>query len=177
MKTTYLINSVQLDGSTALAETTAEHWREIVRKNKQLPKEERRYFIDDIIREPGVFDCVIVEVPYKDYLHYDSMRTLLGRNRILKKTYHHFSIDDGFSAEIPCDYDLEETVLADKMICELRDALKEWQPWGIDFLRLYLNGQKGSSVSIVARKYGVSLRQARRYKDQFNAFVKNFYCY
>ena len=56
MKTTHLVNVVQPDGTTAMVETTAEHWREITKKNKRLPKADRRYYIDDIIREPG---CLI----------------------------------------------------------------------------------------------------------------------
>lgn len=38
MKTTYLIKSIQSDGSAALVETTAEHWHEITENNKLLPK-------------------------------------------------------------------------------------------------------------------------------------------
>ena len=34
MKTTYLIKSIQSDGSAALVETTAEHWHEINRKQQ-----------------------------------------------------------------------------------------------------------------------------------------------
>ena len=36
MKTTYLIKSIQSDGSTALVETSAEHWHEITENNKGL---------------------------------------------------------------------------------------------------------------------------------------------
>ena len=68
MKTTYLINSIQPDGSTALVETSAEHWREITENNKLLSKSDRRYFITDIISESGAFDCMIMEVTYAEYL-------------------------------------------------------------------------------------------------------------
>ena len=85
MKTTYLIHAAQPDGTTALVETTVEHWRNIVKNNKLLPKADRRYFIKEVIREPGVFDCMIVEVPYTDYLRWDAERSLQTRNRRLKR--------------------------------------------------------------------------------------------
>lgn len=65
MKTTYLIKSIQSDGSSALVETTAEHWHKITENNKGLSKDERRYFITDIISESGNLDCMIIEVAYR----------------------------------------------------------------------------------------------------------------
>ena len=41
-----------------------------------------------------MFDCIIVEVPNKDYLRWDSERTLFARNRMFNKLYQHFSIDE-----------------------------------------------------------------------------------
>ena len=70
MKTTYLIKSIQSDGSTALVETTAEHWHKITENNKGLSKDERRYFITDIISESGNLDCMIIEVAYEEYLRW-----------------------------------------------------------------------------------------------------------
>ena len=175
MKTTYLVNDRQPDGNVALIETTAERWREIVKANKLLPKEERRYFVVDIINEPGVFDSMIIEVPYEEYLTWDVERNRMIRNKILKKRFQHFSVDAGFTDTTPTPCDCEGSILGEMMICRLLDALAQWHPWGLDFFWLYLNGQKGSSTSVVAEKYGVSLRQARRYKEQFEKFVKNFF--
>ena len=174
MKTTYLVNDIQADGTCGLIETTAEHWRNITKNNKLLPKADRRYFIKDIIREPGVFDCMIVEVPYTDYLRWDAERSQSTRNRKLKKTYKHCSLDAGHADLIPVNYSFEETVLGERTVLELRDALANWHPWGLDFLWLYLNGKQTKSASVIARKYGVSKRQARRYKAQFETFVKDF---
>lgn len=93
MKTTYLINSIQPDGSTALVETTAEHWHEITENNKLLPKDERRYFITDIISESGNLDRMIIEASYKEYLRWMVERSPTIRNNSLKKQYTHLSLD------------------------------------------------------------------------------------
>lgn len=94
MKTTYLIKSIQSDGSAALVETTAEHWHEITENNKLLSKDERRYFITDIISESGKLDCMVMEVPYKEFLHWLADQSPANRNNSLKKKYSHLSLDE-----------------------------------------------------------------------------------
>ena len=175
MKTTYLVNDRQPDGHVALVETTAERWREIVKENKLLPKEERRYFVVDIINEPGVFDSMIIEVPYEEYLAWDAERNRTTRNRSFKKQFQHFSADVGSADTILSQCAYEETTMSEMSICELCSALANWHPWGLDFLKLYLKGQKGMSTAVVAQKYGVSQRQARSYRAQFEKFIKSLY--
>ena len=175
MKTTYLVNDRQPDGNVALVETTAERWREIVKENKLLPKEERRYFVVDIINEPGVFDSMIIEVPYEEYLAWDAERNRTTRNRSFKKQFQHFSADVGSADTILSQCAYEETTMSEMSICELCSALANWHPWGLDFLKLYLKGQKGTSTAVVAQKYGVSQRQARSYRAQFEKFIKSLY--
>ena len=175
MKTTYLVNALQPDGTTVLVETTADHWHEITERNKQLPKTDRRYFIVDIINEAGVFDCMIMEAPYKEYLRWHAERSPATRNQTLKRLFSHLSIDAGSVNFFPDPTNLEEVVLGEEMICELRDALANWRPWGVDFLCYYIDEKKTVCTSEIAQKYGVSQRQARTYKDQFEKFVKKFY--
>ena len=156
MKTTYLIKSIQSDGSAALVETTAEHWHEITENNKLLPKDERRYFITDIISESGKLDCMVMEVPYKEFLHWLADQSPANRNNSLKEKYSHLSLD--------------ESVMNDT----IDQALEAWRPWAVDFLNFYLKGKKASSTAFVADKYNVSQRMARNYKKQFEGFVKKF---
>lgn len=44
MRTTYLLQEKQLDGSTCLVETTAKDWHAIVQACAKLPTDQRRYF-------------------------------------------------------------------------------------------------------------------------------------
>ena len=58
MRTTYLLQEKQLDGSTCLVETTAENWHAIVQACAKLPTDQRRYFIRDVIPDDKGVDCM-----------------------------------------------------------------------------------------------------------------------
>ena len=174
MKTTYLIKSIQSDGSTALVETSAEHWHEITENNKLLPKDERRYFISDIISESGNLDCMVMEVPYKEFLHWLADQSPANRNNALKKKYSHLSLDESVMNDSIDPKCFEDNVMSQVCMIQLRQALEAWRPWAVDFLNFYLNGKKASSTAFVAEKYNVSQRMARNYKKQFEGFVKKF---
>ena len=174
MKTTYLIKSIQSDGSTALVETSAEHWHEITEKNKLLPKDERRYFITDIISESGNLDCMIIEVAYEEYLRWMVERSQTMRNNSLKKQYAHLSLDAEIADDAVDPVCFEEDVMSQVFLMQLQKVLEAWNPWAVDFLDCYLKGKKTSSTAFVANKYNVSQRMARYYKKQFEDFVKKY---
>lgn len=138
MKTTYLINSIQPDGSTALVETTAEHWHEITENNKLLPKDERRYFITDIISESGNLDRMIIEASYKEYLRWMVERSPTIRNNSLKKQYTHLSLDAEIANDAIDPRGFEEDVMSRVYLTQLQKALESWNPWAVDFLDCYL---------------------------------------
>lgn len=174
MKTTYLINSIQPDGSTALVETSAEHWREITENNKLLSKSDRRYFITDIISESGAFDCMIMEVPYADYLRWHSGRSSEARNRTLKKMYQHLSIDSGCLENTISADNMEDEIDGAVLIAELRDALLLWNKWAVPVFDMYLAHQNSAVVNFIMVQCTVSQSTAYRYIGQFKKFVKNF---
>ena len=174
MKTTYLIKSIQSDGSTALVETSAEHWHEITENNKLLPKDERRYFITDIISESGNLDCMIIEVAYEEYLRWMVERSQTMRNNSLKKQYAHLSLDAEIADDAVDPVCFEEDVMSQVFLMQLQKVLEVWNPWAVDFLDCYLKGKKTSSTAFVANKYNVSQRMARNYKKQFEDFVKKY---
>lgn len=174
MKTTYLVNALQPDGTTTLVETTAEHWHEITENNKLLSKADRRYFIVDIINESGVFDCMIMEAPYKDYLRWHSEQSPATRNRTLKRMYHHLSIDAGFLENIISQVNMEDEVIGAMLIVELRDALSDWNKWAATVLDMYLAHQNSAVANFIMTQCDVSQPTAYRYIDQFKEFVKKF---
>lgn len=68
MKTTYLVNDIQADGTCGLVETTAEHWHEITEHNKLLQE-----------RRANAFPLMLRE--YQNVLHeYDGMPITNGTN-------------------------------------------------------------------------------------------------
>ncbi len=76
---------------------------------------------------------------------------------------------------IPADTQVESTACDIVLMEELQKALASWRPRANDLLEMYLNGQKRACTEIIARKYGVSPQVARKYKRQFEEFIKNFW--
>ena len=62
MKITYLANQKQTDGSMRLSVISHDEWLQIVGLNRNLPAEQKRYFITDVIQDMGE----------RDYLGYSS---------------------------------------------------------------------------------------------------------
>lgn len=164
MKTTYLIKSMQSDGSTALVETSAEHWHEITEKNKLRSKDERRYFITDIISESGNLDCMVIEVSHEEFLRFMTEQSPAIRNNSLKKQYTHLSLDAGIADKAIDPGCFEDDVMSRIFLMQLQKALEAWNPWAVDFLDCYLKGKRTSSTALVANKYNVSQRMALNYK-------------
>jgi len=182
MKITYLVNKEQEDGSVRLSEVSHAEWQTVVKQNRRLPSEERRYFIYDYIAEGNEMDCMIIEAPYEDFSAWHREHMRAQRNREFGKNFEILSLDflvrtrDGFDSygnTLPSEELLEEAVCTQVLIEELRERLAAWRPWGNDILDLYLAGKKHTSRGI-AEKYGVSAQVVCKYKRQFETFVKNF---
>ena len=182
MKNTFLMNKIHEDGGAALCVVTAEEWLDAVKENRSLPPEQRRYFISDCIEEGDTFDRMIIEVPYSEYRRWNSRHTVSERSRRAKKEFLHLSLD----AAVPgsptlalsdCLADsgsMETAVLDAVLIDELKIRLTAWKPWAAELLAHYLAGRKKSCTAVMAEKYGVSEQVIRKYKRQFEAFVKKF---
>ena len=93
MKTTYLMNKAQADGSVQLSVTDREEWQAVVKANKQIPAEKRRYFILDYIKDGADLDCMIIEAPVDVYRTWIREHMASKRNRDAGKAYQHFSVD------------------------------------------------------------------------------------
>jgi len=183
LKTTYLIKKKQEDGSVCLSVGSAAEWLAVVEANKQLPAEQRRYFILDYIADGDDLDRMVIEAPAEDYRVWHNEHMAAQRNRALGKGYKFLSLDAVKASEngpvrlsdiLPSSEQLEETASCQVLMEELREKLIKWRPWGNDLLDMYLDGQKRNCSAMLAEKYGVSQRMVRKYKCQFENFVKNF---
>lgn len=184
MKTTYLINKPQAGGSVQLSISNREEWQAVVRANKQLPSEQRRYFILDYIKDGTDLDCMVMEAPIDVYRNWIREHMTSKRNREAGKGYQFLSVDapvadrDGLGTlldTISADSSVEEIVCGEMVLTDLQDALAAWKPWANDLLELYLQGQKRTCSDMLAKQYGISQRMIRKYKVQFEEFVKNFF--
>ena len=182
MKVTYLINKEQTDGNVKLTIGTKEELREILIANKGLAVNQRRNFIADYISDGTEMDCMIVEVSADEYRQFNREHMASERNRKLMNMYCHISLDDNIHEQedliteeiLADDFNLEETITSEILLEELEDRLSNWKPWALDMLEIYLNGQKRGCTKELSEKYGVSEQVIRKYKRQFEDFIKNF---
>lgn len=181
MKATYLIYK-QVDGIRQLAIATQEEWDGILEKNRQLPPEMRRCFINDCIEDEDGLDCMYIEVPASEHRKWNSKNTIRQRKRKAGKRYNHQSLDTGTSdskagalhESVPSNFDLEELVTDQILMEELKTALRKWNPWAEELLEFYFSGAKRTCTSDLCEKYQISDRTAQRWKNAFEKFVLDF---
>ena len=183
MKLTYLAYTEQPDGSVNLDQVSRDQWRQIVQKNPALPPEKRRYFITDCFQDIGLLDCMVIETTWDEYRKWNRERMAAKRNRECGKKVQIFPLDANirdqqsdlsFYDVMLTEGDEEEKILNRLRIEELRRALADWRIWGPYLLELYLMGEKRDCVPALVWKYKVSPQTARKYKRQFENFLKKF---
>lgn len=183
MKTTYLLREQQADGSIRLVVASAEAWRSAVAANKNLPTEQRRYFVFDYIPDGDEVDRMVIETSIEDYRVWHKDHMSAKRNREYGKGFQILSMDaliatkDGpisFGDLVLSGQRVEDDICNQMLMDKLRTELAEWRPWANDVLDLYLQGKKRICTDFLAEKYGVSLQAVRKYKRQFEAFLKKF---
>ncbi len=183
MKTTYLMNKVQPDGSIRLSIATFEEWLAMVEANKSLPASQQRYFIVDCISDSRDMDRMVIEVTAAEYREWNRDRMAAARNRVLGKNYQVLSLDAPFRTEntvldlrkaLKSGERMEEQVCSQMLEVQLREALAAWKPWANDMLDCYLRGERRTCTDTLSMKYGVSPQVVRKYKRQFEKFIKKF---
>lgn len=126
---------------------------------------------------------MVIEASAEEYRAWNREHMAAERNRAMGKEFQHLSLDAKLFCADEAESLLDVLALADSLedqVCErllienLREALASWRPWANDLLNLYLQGKKKSCTAVFAAKYGVSLQTVRKYKRQFENFVKKF---
>ena len=183
MKTTYLLRETMPDGTVQLVETTSANWHAIVKADAALPRQARRFFIYDIIPEENGLDCMVIETTWEVWREWDNSQRAIRRNQENKRKFSYLSLDrmiEGGDREqlhdrLLLDDSLEPKTLSGYVIMELREALAIWNDWGTVLLDFYLEGKKKSCTKDICQMYGVSEQTARKYKRQFEDFVKKYF--
>ena len=182
MKNTYLVKKQNDNGMFVLEEVSGTQWIEIVKRNKSLPKEQKRYFISDCIEESDGIDRMYIEVSYEEYKKWNVKNTISLKNREYKKKFTIVSFEeilfknkDLLNKDSLTDKaDVENEAIANINNKELIKALSEWQPWALDIYNAYISGRKTTCTREIANKYKVSLQTASSYKRKFKRFLKKF---
>ena len=181
--TTYLINKQQTDGTVRLSVADHAEWLAVVKANRELPAEQRRYFIVDYIKDGTDLDCMVMEAPVDVYRVWIRGYMAGKRNREAGKGYQLLSADApaadsggfGLLDTISAGCSVEENVCGEILLADLREALAAWKPWANDLLDIYLQGHKRTCSDVLAKRYSISQRMVRKYKVQFEDFVKKFF--
>lgn len=136
MKNTYLVRVMSGPMAGTLKTASLEEWVAILRKNKGLPPESRRYFIIDCIIEDEELDRMYIEVDREAYDEWHRDNQAAYRNRIIKNLFLHLSLDavvdnaEGVTLHdtISSGYSLEEHASSNMnmthMPTEMKDSLR-----------------------------------------------------
>lgn len=183
-KTTYLVRETNENGSYRLVQTTSREWKRIVDTNKGLPIDEKRHFIIDCIPEEGYIDRLVMETDYEEYRKWHKEYIASKRNNEEAKNYSFVSFDtpitgnDGQAMRledvIPDEQDVSREAECHILFDSLKEALRKWRPWAMDLLDFYLCGKTKCCTQYMMEKYQVSAQAVRKYKRQFETFVREF---
>jgi len=181
MKTTYLVYR-QVNGVRRLVVATPAEWDAILKENRGLPAERRRYFIKDCFADGDELDCMYIEMTAVEYREWNSKNTVAQRKRKAGSIYSVLSLDAGvpeaglesLHESVPSAFDLEGLATDHLLIEELKTALRKWKPWAEDLLELYLSGAKRSCTNGLCERYKLSDRAVQKRKTAFEKFVLDF---
>lgn len=182
MKTTYLVYKEANSGKKELVVATREVWNSILATNRTLPREQRRFFIENRIREGNTWDCMFIETSREEYNKWHSQEAMRSRNLRAARDYQIISLDHGCSFDDDVEFaetladstNFEEEVASDMFMADLRAALSAWRAWANELLDYYLAGKRLESTRILSKKYGVSAVTIQKRKKMLDQFIKEY---
>lgn len=182
MKNTYLIYKDTNAEKKELIVATKEQWDQVLKTNRTLPREQRRFFICDSFEDCGEIDRMFIETQKKEYDKWHSKHELSERNRKCGNQYEFVSTSQAiprteltYEDIIAADYDLERSAHEEMVIDKLTQELSAWKYWAVEMMDLYLCGLKKEATSILSEKYGVSERAVQLWKEMFKEYVVKFF--
>lgn len=182
MKTTFLVYKDTTAKEKELCVATHDEWDAILKANRGLPCEQRRYFILDCIEDNNQLDCMYIETSFEEYKTWHSKHIYKQRLRAIEKTYIKLSLDFEVPETngcilydaIPNGTDFEKELTDEYEIEQLRKLLQQWKPWANELLDYYLEGKKASCTKEMSRKLGISEQTMRKRKKEFESIVATF---
>ena len=181
MTITYLVYEVSAAAGGELHVATKEQWNRIMEQNRSLPRDKRRFFVQDCIDDCGSLDCLYIETTKADYDKWHSAHQVRYKKRKDSEDIVILSGDTSTQTEngtlldtLSDDINWEEQMIDGIRMKELREALAAWRSWAVEMLDLYMAGMKTKASRILSEKYGVSQKTIRERKCAFEAFVLNF---
>ena len=181
MKTTYLVFENGI--GSALRVASKEEWNRILQENRNLPRELRRFFVQDCFEDCGMMDCLYIEASREEYDKWHAenqrkyrQRTDCGDVEIISLDVSVVTEDSSTMLDVmPDGVDWEDVILDGLRMRELRKRLAVWKEWANELLDYYLDGEQVAATRILAEKYGVSEQIIRRRKRMLEDYVKAYF--
>lgn len=183
METTYLFKEKKTDGSEGLRIGTRKEYEKAIQDGKTQPEGKRRYFIREKSLDPHKPDLLIIEVDRDAYRKWNRENIARCRNlkaaRQIKKvslTAAEQELDHNRIYERAlCREDPMFEAVCTRMLFEaLCEYLRDWRPWALDMLAIYLDEGANVCAMRFADRYGVSVQTARKYIRQFEQRIRTF---
>ena len=95
MKNTYLIYKDPKAEKKELIVATKEQWDQVLKTNRTLPREQRRFFVCDSFEDCGEIDRMFIETEKKEYDKWHSEHEMSERNRKCGNQYEFVSTSQG----------------------------------------------------------------------------------
>ena len=183
MKNTFLVLNDPKNPKSGLRVATLAEWDQILKANKELPREQRRFFIADSFEDCGEIDCMYIETTREEYNKWHSQKVESERKRRLGDDYCIYSLSEPVSDAdedmelidvISNAFNTEKSVIDCLIVSELREELTAWNEWANELLDYYLAGRYSSCTKELVEKWKVSKAVVAKRKRQLNDFIKNF---
>lgn len=183
MRNTFLVFNDPTNPASGLRVAKLQEWDQILKKNKTLPREHRRFFITDSFEDCGEIDCMYIETTREEYNKWHSQKVESERKRRLGDDYCIYSLSEPVSDAdgdmelidvIPNGFNTEKSVIDCLIVSELREKLTVWNEWANELLDYYLAGRYSSCTKELVEKWKVSKAVVAKRKRQLNDFIKNF---
>ncbi len=182
MKTTYLVRMTEGPKAGSLRLATGEEWFEIVKRNKELPPDQQRYFITDNIVDNGTTDRMFIEVDYPVYKEWHKSHQASLRNLKAKQAFLILSLDEiaadteglSLSDTISSGRNLDELVNEALFMEQVYSEVSTWYPWAADLLDALIDRNWHSCTHDIAVKYKRTERAIQISKKKFLKKLKNF---
>lgn len=183
MRNTFLVFNDPTNPGAGLRVAKPQEWDQILKKNKTLPREQRRFFITDSFEDCGEIDCMYIETTREEYNKWHSQKVESDRKRKLGDDYCISSLSEPVSDAdgdmdlidvIPNGFSTERSAVDCLIVSELREKLTVWNEWANELLDYYLAGQYSSCTKELVEKWHVSKAVVAKRKRQLNEFIKNF---
>ncbi len=182
MKVTYLVFEKGI--GSALRVATKEEWNRIMQENRALPREQRRFFMQDTFEDCGSMDSLYIETTREKYDEWHAenerryrKRKSYGEVEILSLDVSTQTADDSCMVDVLEDgVDWENAIIDNIRMKELRVKLATWREWANELLDYYLVGEKTAATRILSEKYGVSEKTIRLRKRLLEEFIRDYFC-